>query len=687
VPSGKKKGSESGAKTQTIQFELTPDVLEFRYQPESYFRSVLRINGRDSYGDGAIIPLTLRSFQKKILYTLQARRAFNIFRDVRRKGLMPALCEAMSYTPSTARDGVDRILEIGVDKVLEWVRKRHSDITDGPVTLIVGKPRQTGVSTLAEAILNWRTALWPNTKAMITSLEGDSAEAIIAINSKFHDFWPEEYNHLKPEMPGKARDRLEYTHNSMVEMKTAGGNDIRGFKNDIYHLSEFAHYRNADSIASALVAAPNHVWTLIESTARGPKGAFYEMYTKAMTIDDIIEAYDNKALNGNPITKVFASWLEDPSYQTPLEPHEVSHIVSTLDDMEKMLMDRYNATPGQIAWRRDRIAMNAHLASANGLSAEQFFMQEFPNTEDEMFQKTSGEVLPYDVLQRHLGRCTNPKIMVRWDGMAPPTRVFVEALCNFKMWEKPRKDADYCIGADLAYGLSGRDDTWLSVFRVAQGQRPKLVAEWRGKIQPKEAASVAATIGEWYRGHKSTAFILPEINAPGITFCDELVKEIGWVRIYKRRAMDALESDRNNTFKFGFLTNQKGKQLLIDGIVEALQKDEIEIPSKEGLLQFKTFERDPENGSMNAIAGYHDDAIISYSLALFGLREDQTDVRAPVRVDYIEKSDGAAPTPVVDPTAERELALAARLDRALSKKLERFEKFLTRAEKHGPMRR
>jgi hypothetical protein len=689
MPSGKKKGSGSGEKTQTVTFELTPDVLEFRVNPELYFSKVLRITGRDSYGDDAIMPLVLRTFQKRVLYTIQARRAFNIFRDARRKNLAGELGAILKALPQTAKDGVSRILALGVDYVLGKIKEKKLPISDGPVVIVIGKPRQTGVSTLCEAILNWRTALWPNTKAMITSLEGASAEAIISINSRFHDFWPDEYVALKPEMPGKARDRLEYVHNSLVEMKTAGGSEIRGFKNDIYHLSEFAHYRDADAIASALIAAPNHVWTLVESTARGPKGAFYEMYKKAMFIDDIIEAYDNKILTGSPFCKVFSSWLEDPEYTTPLEPHEVNHIHETMDDMERMLVERYKATPGQLAWRRDKITTNATLSSKNGLSPEQFFMQEFPNTEDEMFQKTSGEVLPYDVLQRHLSRSEPPKFLFKWDAGSTPQRVFVEALANLKVWELPSKTADYCIGADLSYGLSGRDDTWLSVGRVEEGKKPKIVAEWRGKIQPKDAAQVAATLGEWFHGYKPTAFIMPEINAPGITFCDELVKEIGWTRIYKRRAMDGLASDRDNTFKFGYLTNKNGKQVLIDTIIEALMKDEIVIPSKEGLIQFQTYERDPETGAMDALSGYHDDAIISYALCSFGLRPDQTDVRPPRKTpDEIlgtVKEESEESSVNLSEEAKRELTLAARLDGALKDKMKKLEKHLTKISNRGWM--
>jgi hypothetical protein len=130
-----------------------------------------------------------------------------------------------------------------------------------------------------------------------------------------------------------------------------------------------------DFLDGLLESVPKRGRVVLESTARGEGGVFYDMY------------FDAK--NGKNEYKIhYYRWFELPEYTEPLLiPKE--DFIATYDYEEQELVNKYNLTPEQINWRRFK---------KNRLRG--MFVQEYPEWDDEdAFIKTGSPIFDIDLLR------------------------------------------------------------------------------------------------------------------------------------------------------------------------------------------------------------------------------------------------------------------------------------------------
>lgn len=583
---------------------------------------VLPLIPRDGVGDA--IEWRFRFAQEQLYNTIQLVRAFGIVRSSTYKSSEGALSSLASILglyelPRTARETTKLIVEAGVDEVLQRMQKIYPpnmfgvhQIYDHPVKIIIVKPRQVGISTLIEGLATWFCAFRTNAKACVIAHEGEAASNVLNITSTFLANWREEACE-KPTVPKNNTEEILFGNGSKFQVKTSGSKDIRSFKFDFLHLSEFAFYERIASISAGMTGIPKHCWTFIESTANGKGGSFHDRWLKAVTIDDVIDAWDrHEPFPDNVYVKFFTPWFEDPEYQIPCTKFDVQRILDSLTDYEASLRKRFGAhviTPERLKWRRARIDDAEH----DVLTPEQFVNQEYPADEEEAFQTAGSMIFDMTRQKPRAEEAAKTLIPFRVDEglLVTALKPGQEVQANLVIFDRPRIGHSYVIGIDPRKGMAHRDADVISVFDRGDDTRIRQVAEFRGWIDQNTLGELAVLLAEMY----NDAWIIFEINE-GYQMAAMIADRCQYSRFYSRQQHDGIAMSQQS-FRYGFLMSSNTKRMVIEQLKAAVRDDLIYINSLQGVKEMAAFTRD-EKGNYGAPSGQHDDCVITYALAWFG---------------------------------------------------------------------
>jgi hypothetical protein len=235
----------------------------------------------------------------------------------------------------------------------------------GKVRALILKARQQGSSTFIQARFYWRASHEKGVQAFILTHEQDATDNLFGMVRRFHEHCPE----LVKPSAGKSNprelwfDRLD----SGYTVGTAGAQAVGRSKTiQLFHGSEAAFWKNAAGhFAGAVQATPDLPGTeiIIESTANGPRGEFFERWRRAEAGIGDYQA-------------IFIPWFWSQEYRRA--PPDGS----TLDDEEAEYAGLHGLDLDQMAWRR---------AKLQELKDPMLFMQEYPATAAEAFQATGHD--------------------------------------------------------------------------------------------------------------------------------------------------------------------------------------------------------------------------------------------------------------------------------------------------------
>jgi hypothetical protein len=178
---------------------------------------------------------------------------------------------------------------------------------------IILKARQLGFTTLI-AILWLDTALFSKSpiRCGIVAQDRDTAEVIFRDKVKFaYERLPE---FLRKEMPLATENKSEllWAHNgSSIRVATS----YRGGTPHRLHISEFGKIAAANPakarevVTGSLPAVPKNGIAVIESTAEGQDGPFYDMSMRALALQE-----SGGKLSQKDYRMHFFAWWEDPGY-------------------------------------------------------------------------------------------------------------------------------------------------------------------------------------------------------------------------------------------------------------------------------------------------------------------------------------------------------------------------------------
>lgn len=488
------------------------------------------------------------------------------------------------------------------------VQKRLNDLIEkqwretGRVRVVVLKARQQGLSTWTSGYMYWHMQKTKSSKGLVVAHTKESAETLFAMYHRIHQYLPEVQGVKHATRYSGKRELTFRNFDTGMKVATAGGSGVgRGETINFCHASEMGFWdagSAADNWNAILQTVPAEKSVIIvESTANGLSGVFYDLWRKATD-----RGVGNQGSNG--FIGFFSPWFESPEYAEALEPGDFEDGLTYEEN--DLLRDFPHLTREQLKFRRKAVAL-----APGGIDQ---FEQEYPHTPESAFKASGRPVFGQVIDQIHKMRddALGP---LRTETLSPVEDVFEEAPWGeLAIFHEHDPNSVFTIGADVSLGSKGGD---YSVAQVLDG-KGRQVAIWRGHIDPKRFAFVLETLGKKFVGQAGQpAKIAVENNSFGYMVASEL-REMGYPNLFTEVREGSIEGEEE-TRTIGFRTTSKTKAAAIARLIAALREGELEINDEQTLSEMLTYTVVPgsRNDGMEAQAGCHDDCVMSLAIAVY----------------------------------------------------------------------
>lgn len=374
---------------------------------------------------------------------------------------------------------------------------------------------------------------------------------------------------------GESMSHIEFkNNNSIFHVGTAGAKSFsRGDNIHRAHGSEVAFWEGKieviDNLLAGVTEAARHGQVVLESTANGASGWFYEKYKEAME-------------GGNDWNPLFYPWFIDP--QNTIEvftPEQQEEFISNMTDEEQHCMEKHSLRFGQMMWRRKK-----------QFSLKKLFPQEYPETWEEAFLVRGLTFFDLDTLSK-ISKQVKPPIVTKQDTT---------------IWEQPISGDEYSAGADCSEGHVGGD---MSVMGILHKKTGKQVAVLRGRWRPEVFARKCVDLCK----HYNNALYACEINNHGHSVMNTVMNECNYKHLYYR--LRNIDKDKYGAGKKervpGWATTAKTRPILLDELNQALEEGHMLVNDTVFIAEAKTFVDD--GGKYEADTGQHDDSVIAWGVA------------------------------------------------------------------------
>lgn len=530
---------------------------------------------------------------------------------------------------------------IVMEQINEDIRNKR------PLRYIVLKARQMGLSTLFEALIFQDTSTKENKNSLIIAHEEQASSNLFQMSKLYYENIPELIRPMKKYANGKilSFENPENDDNvkaqnpglrSKISIATAGAGEVgRSATYHNIHASEVAFFPDAKTTMLGLLqAVPDQPNTMVvlESTANGVGDWFHEMWGKAERGE-------------NEFTPIFLPWFIQPEYrreftseaekeQFMFEVNQMSLSPSgeSVHTYEYELMQKHHLTPEQMNWRKHTIKNKCQ-------GDDILFMQEYPSTAEEAFISSGRPKFNIRSLRKYQTMTKEPirRGYLRKDS-AGNIDFIDDAKGYISIWDEPKPNVHYSIGADVAEGLVQGD---FSCGLVGSDEFD-IVAMWHGHIDPDLFGEELVKLGKYY----NEAYIGVENNNHGLTTLTT-IKKADYYNIYYSKSYDKLTDSL--TQKMGWTTSIRTKPLMIDKLTEFVREHYIGIKSDTIISEMFTYVIE-DNGKTNAQSGCHDDTVMACAILLQLLLENMGDSYVPEVP--IEQRGRARHSDVVDPLFE-----------------------------------
>lgn len=459
-----------------------------------------------------------------------------------------------------------------------------------PVRIIILKARQMGFSTLTEGRIFYQTATNKLTNSFIIAHKEEASTNLFNMSKLFFEELPLALRPMKKASNAKELIFENPTPNidekqknpglrSKIKIDTAKNLDA-GRSSTIHnlHASEVAFWDNADTVMLGLMqAVPNtpNTMAIIESTANGVGGYFYDVWQKAKRGE-------------NDFVPLFFAWFEHAEYRMEVPDG------FALTEEEQELKALYNLEDEQLVWRRWAIRNNC------GGDVEKF-KQEYPSNDEEAFLTSGRPRFDVKTLNTWYVKAKEGiKGYLEHGQWVPDEKGYIE------IWENPKPGRRYVIGADTSEGKVNGD---YSAATVWDSKTYKQVAKWHGHIDPDLFGDELANLGTYY----NKALLAPEKNNHGFTTINKL-KTLNYINLFQMEKYDKTTDE--TTKELGFRTDRKTKPLIIDHLAGLIRENQIETMDKDLISECITYIRE-DDGATNAQEGCHDDLVMASAIGLF----------------------------------------------------------------------
>lgn len=554
---------------------------------------------------------------------------------------------AMSQLLTIEEFGSGRLINLKLNSVQAALHARieSQKYRTGSVRRVVLKPRRSGLSTYVIARYFLASLLNSNQRILLVANSEETTQTLFSMVKLMEANFPDE---LKPAKLYSGKSELQWGtndgrgRNTKYRLATVGGAAVVGDQINYLHLSEVSRWgNNASDYAGALLRTTRVGYgeQIIESTAHGVGGYFYDMYWHAASGETAWEAD-------------FFPWFSFSEYQAPFndEKHQQQFLESlgTVEryggEEEHDLLgytyslqigeqeQEYTITPEHLLWRRQCID-----DVCQG-EIDQFH-EDYPTTPEEAFLSSSRSVFRRSILldwQQDSTEAERFRVQpVFGSHQELRFRIDSNPIGPLHVHTPPQAGREYRIGVDVAEGIEvGRRDADYSVAIVLDAVTLEEQAMLRLRCDPDELGQYLTALGRWY----NQAHLIVERNNHGLVTLRSLQDHFQYPNIYSERVQD--ERGQRQTKKLGFLTTKKSRPQILGLMKEFVREGYTRARSPEIISEMLRFVVDA-NGREEAQEGSHDDCVMAYALALFGCQQIPAQT---VPVEYVPTQNAYSPT-------------------------------------------
>lgn len=522
-----------------------------------------------------------------------------------------------------------------------------------PIRLVLLKARQLGGSTLIQMYMAWLQLIHRRgLSSLIISLQTKASDEILDMYDRMIQAYPARYLH--PQGEAFQQTELKWVgvgasgaihrvpqRGCKVKLGSAEKPDsCRGGDYALVHLSEVGLWRKTDGkepediVQAACSGVLYRPLTMIvyESTARGTGNFFHREYLAAKE-------------GRSQFEPLFIRWFDIPQYELPFSsPADKRAFAAKLyaeRDSDHIPSDREE--PGKYLWQvwRDGATLEAlhwYVTERAARSGHAKMSSEYPSDDIEAFTDLDSAVFDRYQVKRFEPACRTPK----WTGELSACAAegedalrelafHAEAAGNLAVWAKPEIDPEeevadrYLVTVDIGGRSDGADFSVIVVFdrmMMAEGGKPAVVAQWYGHTDMDLLAWHAAQIAAWY----DNALLVIESNTlethdreravDGDQSLYILSQIAGVYPNLYARPQTPDEIRQGAPRRYGFHTNVSTKPMIISALQRVVREQLYVERDIRCLHELTVYERKP-NGAFGAVAGDHDDLLMTRAIGLY----------------------------------------------------------------------
>lgn len=521
-----------------------------------------------------------------------------------------------------------------------------------PIRFVLLKARQWGGSTATQMYMAWLQLIHKTgLNSLIISQVKDTSVEILDMFTRMINRYPTAMLHALGEAYSETESKWAGVGNTgnihripqrncKIKIGTAEKPDsCRGGDYNLVHLSEVGIWKKtegkepADIVRSACSGILYKPYTMIvyESTANGT-GNFFQ------------SEYDDAKSGKSQFDALFISWYEIENNVLPFASEEEREKFAEwlLENRENRNVASEREEPGIYLWYlwqqgATLEAIHWYIEERRKYRDHGKMASECPTDDVEAFVHSGERVFDQYRINEMKRCCRPPKFIgdIYADGDEGE-----EALKNLrfaedrqgvlKIWDKPEIVKDervtdrYLVVVDVGGRSNKADYSVIAVFDrlgMIDGDKPCIVAQWRGHIDMDLLAWKAAQVAAFY----DNALLVIESNTlethdkerqvdgDQSHYILNVIRTVYYNLYARRQSEDDIKQGLPKTY--GFHTNISTKPAVISTLVKSIRDNLYVERDEDCISEFLTYERKP-NGSYGAIIGMHDDLLMTRAIGL-----------------------------------------------------------------------
>lgn len=535
---------------------------------------------------------------------------------------------------------------------LEQLRKAGE-----PIRLVMLKARQWGGSTTSQIYMAWLQLIHKvGLNSLIIAHQGAGSDEIKDMFDRMIKAYPLEMLHRlgeayaanEPKMVGVGKSGSIFRvpqRNCKIKIGTAERPDsCRGGDYNLVHLSEVGIWkategkRPEDIVRSACKGVLYKPFTMIiyESTANGVGNFFHREY---------IDARDNPK---SQFRSMFVPWYDIEQNTLPFPAG--GGFASAKDFAARLYENRNNANEpsnreesGRYLWwlwKRGATleGINWYIIERAGVQSHGEMAAECPSDDVEAFVNTGASVFDKYRVEPLRKACRDPRKVGDIYGNADEGEGALEGV-RFRedrqgqlwVWDMPDAPDPQNIVLDrylTVVDVGGRSSKadWSVVvvfdrFAMMDGDKPCVVAQWRGHIDIDLLAWKAAQIAAFYDNSLlaiesntlETHDRDRDVDGDQSYYVLNQIKDV-YPNLYARRQSEE-DIRQGLPRKYGFHTNVSTKPMIISNLIKVVREGMYIERDQRCLNEMLVYEK-KQNGSFGAVQGEHDDLLMTRAIGL-----------------------------------------------------------------------